>query len=60
MVHKDCKILTNEELKLHKLNLTNEYEAIKAQMAELENKLDEIDREYVKVENEERIRRTTY
>lgn len=60
MVAKDCKNLSNNELRLHKMNLTNEYEAIKAKIASLEEELDKIDQEYVKVLNEEKIRRTAF
>lgn len=60
MVPKDCKTLSNNELKLYKLALENEYEAIKAKIASLEEQLDTLDREYVKVENEEKIRRTGF
>ena len=60
MVPKDCKTLTNNELKLYKLALENEYEAVKAKIAELEKQLDGLDREYVKAENEEKIRRTAF
>ena len=58
MIPKDCKILSNSELKLYKLTLENEYEAIKAKINALEDELDRIDREYAKAENEEKIRRT--
>jgi uncharacterized protein involved in exopolysaccharide biosynthesis len=60
MVQKDCKNLSNNELKLYKLSLENEYEAIKAKIASLEEQLDKLDREYEKAENEEKIRRTAY
>lgn len=60
MVEKDYKNLSNNELKLSKLNLENEYEAVKAQIAELEQKLDKMDREYQKILNEEKIRRTAF
>ena len=60
MVPKDCKNMTNNELKLYKLSLENEYEAVKAKIAALEEKLDELDREYLKAENEEKIRRTAF
>ena len=56
MVPKDCKTLSNNELKLYKLSLANEYEAVKAKIASLEEELDKLDREYVKAENEEKIR----
>ena len=52
--------MTNNELKLYKLTLTNEYEATKAKIADLEKHLDELDREYIKAENEEKIRRTSF
>jgi uncharacterized protein involved in exopolysaccharide biosynthesis len=60
MVQKNCKNLSNNELKLYKLSLENEYEAIKAKIAALEEELDKLDREYEKAENEEKIRRTAY
>jgi len=60
MVPKDCKTLSNNELKLYKLALENEYEAIKAKIASLEEQLDALDREYAKAENEEKIRRTGF
>lgn len=58
MIPKDCKILSNNELKLYKLALENEYEAIKAKINALEDELDRLDRQYAKAENEEKIRRT--
>ena len=42
------------------MNLTNEYEAIKAKITALEEELDKIDQEYAKVLNEEKIRRTAF
>lgn len=60
MVEKDVKLMSNNELKLYKLSLENEYEATKAKIAKLEKELDILDIEYVKVENEEKIRRTAY
>ena len=48
--------MTNNELKLYKLSLENEYEAIKSKIASLEKELDSLDREYIKAENEEKIR----
>jgi hypothetical protein len=60
MIAKDCKNLSNSELRLYKLNLENEYEAIKAKIASLEEELDKLDREYAKAENEEKIRRTAF
>ena len=51
--------MSNNELKVYKLTLENEYEATKAKISALEEKLDELDREYIKVENEENIRRTS-
>ena len=58
MIPKDCKTMSNNELKLYKLTLENEYDAIKAKIASLERQLDELDREYNKAETEEKIRRT--
>ena len=60
MVPKDCKNMSNNELKLYKLALENEYEAIKAKIFALEEQLDELDREYNKAETEEKIRRTNF
>lgn len=60
MVPKDCKKLSNNELKLYKLALENEYEATKAKIAVLEEQLDDLDREYLRAENEEKIRRTSF
>lgn len=60
MVPKDCKNMSNNELKLYKLALENEYEAIKAKIIALEEQLDELDREYVKAKTEEKIRRTNF
>lgn len=60
MVPKNCKNLSNSELKLYKLTLENEYEAIKAKIADLEKQLDDLDREYARAENEEKIRRTNF
>lgn len=57
MVAKNCKNMSNNELKLYKLSLENEYESVKAKIAALEEQLDELDKEYVKAENEEKIRR---
>ena len=56
MVEKDCKNMSNNELKLYKLSLENEYEAVKAKISLLEEELDKLSREYIKVENEEKIR----
>lgn len=58
MITKDIKNMSNNELKLYKLSLENEYEAIKSKIKNLDEKLDSLDREYIKVENEENIRRT--
>jgi len=52
--------MSNNELKLYKLSLENEYEAIKAKIVALEEQLDELDREYNKAETEEKIRRTNF
>ena len=60
MVPKDCKNMSNNELKLYKLSLTNEYEAIKSKILELEKELDKLDLEYRKVENEENKRRNSF
>jgi hypothetical protein len=60
MVAKDCKNLSNNELKLYKLSLENEYEAVKAKIAALEEQLDALDREYIKAESEEKIRRKNF
>ena len=60
MIPKDCKKMTNNEIRLYKMNLENEYEATKAKISELEKLLDELDVEYIKAENEEKIRRTAF
>lgn len=60
MVPKDCKMMSNNELKLYKLSLENEYEAVKAKIRALEGTLDDLDREYAKAESEEKIRRTAF
>ena len=60
MVPKDCKNMSNNELKLYKLALENEYEAIKAKIFALEEQLDELDREYNKAETEAKIRRRSF
>ena len=60
MIPKDCKNMSNNELKLYKLSLTNEYEAIKSKILELEKELDKLDLEYRKVENEENKRRNSF
>ena len=60
MIFKDCKMMSNNELKLYKLSLENEYEAVKAKIKTLEETLDNLDREYAKAENEEKIRRITF
>ena len=60
MVPKDCKKMSNNELKLYKLALENEYETTKSKIAALEKQLDDLDREYEKAENEEKIRRTSF
>lgn len=52
--------MSNNEIKLYKLALENEYEAIKAKITALEEQLDNLDREYIKAENEEKIRRTSF
>lgn len=52
--------MTNNELKLYKLSLENEYEAVTAKITELEKQLDELSVEYNKAENEEKIRRTSF
>lgn len=52
--------MSNNELKLYKLSLTNEYEAIKNKILELEKELDKLDLEYRKVENEENKRRNSF
>ena len=52
--------MSNNELKLYKLALENEYEAVKAKISALEEELDKLDIEYTKAENEEKIRRTAF
>ena len=56
MVSKDYKNMSNSELRLAKLSLENEYEAVKAKIVSLEEQLNKLDREYFKIEEEEKIR----
>lgn len=60
MVKKDCKTMSNSEIKLYKMTLENDYEATKAKINELMSHLEELDREYIRAEEEEKIRRTTF
>lgn len=57
MDYKDCKNLSNAEIRLYQENLKNEYEVIKAEIAERFKLLDEMDREYNKAEAELNNRR---
>lgn len=53
----DCKKASNSELRLYQETLKNEYEVIKQQIQDMFKKLDELDVEYNKVENELNNRR---
>lgn len=52
--------MSNSEIKLYKMTLENDYEATKAKINELMSHLEELDREYIRAEEEEKIRRTTF
>ena len=56
MEFKDYKKLSNEELKLAKIELENLFEKTKGEIKEHLTFLDTLDREYSKVENEIKIR----
>jgi hypothetical protein len=56
MEFKDYKKLSNDELKLAKIELENLFEKTKAEIKEHLEFLDTLDREYSKVENEIKIR----
>ena len=57
MEFKNCKEMTNAELRLYQKALEDEYEVIKAEISDRFKKLDEMDVEYQKVENELNNRR---
>lgn len=59
METKNIKELSNSELTLYKMELTNEFEAVKSQINSLCEKLEKIESTYEKVENEEKIRSKT-
>lgn len=56
MTFKDYKTLSNNDLKLEKIELENLYEKTKGEIKELVEFLDTLDREYNKLENEINIR----
>ena len=56
MEFKDYKRLSNDELKLAKIELENLFEKTKAEIKEQLGFLDTLDREYAKIENEIKIR----
>ena len=56
MEFKDCKTLSNQELKLYKTELENIYEKTKSEIKEKLEFLDTLDDEYNNVENEIKIR----
>ncbi len=56
MEFKDYKKLSNDELKLAKIELENLFEKTKGEIKEHLEFLDTLDREYSKVENEIKIR----
>ena len=57
MEYKDCKNLTNAELRLYQKALEDEYEMVKKQISDLFSTLDKMDAEYNKVERELNKRR---
>lgn len=57
MDFKDVKQLTNTEISLYKKELENEYETIKTKINKLCDELEQLDKEYVKVENEVGVRK---
>ena len=57
MEFKNCKEMTNAELRLYQKALEDEDEVIKAEISDRFKKLDEMDVEYQKVENELNNRR---
>ena len=57
MEFKNCKEMTNAELRLYQKALEDEDEVIKAEISGRFKKLDEMDVEYQKVENELNNRR---
>ena len=59
MDFKDTKYLTNNEIGLYKIELENEYEKTKTDITKLCDYLEKLDREYSKVENEQRIRQNS-
>jgi len=59
MDFKDTKYLTNNEIGLYKMELENEYEKTKTDITKLCDYLEKLDREYSKVENEQRIRQNS-
>ncbi len=58
MEYKDCKNLTNAELRLYQKSLEDEYEVVKKQISDLFAVLDKMDAEYNKVELELNKRRS--
>ena len=58
METEELRKLTNGELRIYEENLKNEYEVIKHEISERFKKLDEMDKEYNKVETELNRRKT--
>lgn len=56
METKNIKELSNAELNIYKMELSNEFEAIKSKINLLCNELQKVESTYKKVENEEKIR----
>lgn len=56
MEFKDCKTLSNNELKLYKIELENIYEKTKSEIKEKLEFLDTLDVEYNNIESEIKIR----
>lgn len=57
MEYKDCKNLTNAELRLYKKELEDRYEVLKKEINDLFQTMDRMDIEYNKVEAELNKRR---
>jgi hypothetical protein len=56
MEFKDCKKMSNDELKLYRIELENVFEKVKGEIKEKLEYLDTLDKEYGKVDNEIKLR----
>ena len=52
------KEMSNSELKLEQKKLTDKYEVTKTKIIELYKELEELDKEYVKIEGEIKLRKS--